>query len=140
FDTTGAAELTDYLTATIHGNGAAAVNRYATTLWEQRQDLRDVFPDIEGASAVAYLEWIRNFGRETGASIDLLLGETPDSNGDAPGTADGEAPSGTRPGVNVVGYISDERGVGEVARQILGSLDSRGIDAAPIDTPAVPGE
>jgi len=140
FDVGGAAELTDYLTATIHGTGEAAINRYATKVWEQRQDLRDIFPDIEGASAIAYLEWMREFGPETGASIDLLLG-SPQSNGDAPDTeAEDETRAGFKPGVNVVGYISDERGVGEVARQILGALDSRGIRATQIDTPAEPGQ
>ena len=55
--------LPAYLAATIHGSNEAAVNRYATALWESRQDLRDVFPDIEGASAVAYLEWMRRLRR-----------------------------------------------------------------------------
>jgi glycosyltransferase involved in cell wall biosynthesis/SAM-dependent methyltransferase len=137
FEESGAAELTDYLTATVHGTGEAAINRYATKVWERRQDLRDIFPDIEGASAVAYLEWMREFGPETGASLDVLLG-TPRSNGDGE-DGDVDEPA-IRPGVNVVGYISDERGVGEVARQILGALDSRGIGAAPIDTPAEPAE
>jgi 2-polyprenyl-3-methyl-5-hydroxy-6-metoxy-1,4-benzoquinol methylase/glycosyltransferase involved in cell wall biosynthesis len=137
FDVTGAAQLTDYLTATIHGTGEAAVNRYATKVWEGRQDLRDIFPDIDGASAIAYLEWMREFGGETGASLDTLLGVVPPSANGA--TADNGS-GGIQAGVNVVGYISDERGVGEVSRQILGALDSRGIAAAPIDTPAVPGE
>jgi glycosyltransferase involved in cell wall biosynthesis len=138
FDPDGACQLTEYLTATVHGNGEAAINRYATALWEQRQDLRDIFPDIEGASAIAYLEWMRNFGGETGMSVDMLLGPA-QSNGGNGETADDAVPA-MRSGVNVVGYITDERGVGEVARQVLGALDSRGIAAAPIDTPAVPGE
>ncbi|MBS1890750.1 MAG: methyltransferase domain-containing protein [Actinobacteria bacterium] len=141
FEESGAAELTDYLTATVHGTGEAAINRYGTKVWERRQDLRDIFPDIEGASAVAYLEWMREFGPETGASLDLLLG-SPRSNGDGADGDDGGdvEEAAIKAGVNVVGYISDERGVGEVARQILGALDSRGIDAAPIDTPAEPAE
>ncbi len=133
FDPRGAAELTEYLTATIHGTGEAAINRYATKVWGQRQDLRDIFPDIEGASAAAYLEWMGEFGPETGASLDVLLG-----NSGPNGSGDDDGETAVRPGVNVVGYISDERGVGEVARQILGALESRGIDAAEIDTPAEP--
>jgi glycosyltransferase involved in cell wall biosynthesis/SAM-dependent methyltransferase len=143
FDQAGAQELTDYLTSTVHGSGKAAINRYAITLWERRQDLRAVFPDIEGSSAAAYLEWMREFGDETGMSVDLLLGPPPQNGAGASGdgaTADeGEEP-GLKPGVNVVGYISDERGVGEVARQVLGALESREIAAAEIDTPAVPDQ
>ena len=139
FDQAGAGELTEYLTANIHGTDEASINRYATALWEQRQDLRDIFPDIEGASAIAYLDWMREFGGETGASIDLLLGSS-QSNGDGGAGSNEEDEVGLRSGVNVVGYISDERGVGEVARQMLSALELRGIEAAPIDTPAEPAE
>ncbi len=139
----GAESFTEYLTATIHGSDEAAINRYATALWESRQDLRDIFPDIEGASAIAYLEWMRNFGNETGMSVDLLLGAAPSNGaGVAGGTADDEEPEQERQvgGVNVVGYISSERGVGEAARQVLSALESSGIPAAAIDTPAEPSE
>lgn len=135
FADAGASSFTEYLTATIHGSEEAAVNRYATALWESRQDLRDIFPDIEGASAIAYLEWMRNFGGETGMSVDLLLSPA-HSNGDGPAEATNEPLAG----VNVVGYVSSERGVGEAARQVLTALDSRRIPAAAIDTPADPGE
>lgn len=138
FDEQGAAELTDYLAATVQGTGEAAINRYAAKVWEGRQDLRAIFPDIEGASAVAYLDWMREFGGETGASLDTLLGK-PHPNGGAPAAARPMAAPGGA-GVNVVGYISDERGVGEVSRQILGALEVRGIPSAAIDTPAVPGD
>lgn len=131
----GAERFTAYLTAPIHGSEEAPVNRYATALWESRQDLRDVFPDIEGASATAYLEWMRNFGGETGMSVEMLLGPAR-SNGSDPVAEEEER----REGVNVVGYISSERGVGEAARQVISALDSRRIPSASIDTPAEPGE
>jgi glycosyltransferase involved in cell wall biosynthesis/SAM-dependent methyltransferase len=150
FDPAGARELTDYLTATVHGTDEAPITRYATALWELRQDLRDIFPDIDGASAVAFTEWIHEFGDETGLSINLLLGpegRSSASSDASPATApapvaatNGGGPVALEQGVNVVGYISDERGVGEVARQILGALEARQIAASPIDTPAVPGE
>lgn len=40
-----------------------------------------------------------------------------------------------RPGVNVVGYLSDERGVGEAARQLLGALRNSEVPAAEVDAP-----
>ena len=133
----GAASFTEYLRAPIHGSDEVAINRYATKLWESRQDLRDIFPDIEGASAIAYLEWMRNFGDETGMSVEMLLGPATSNGGDP---VAGRAEMEQRAGVNVVGYISSERGVGEAARQVLSALDSRDIPAAAIDTPAEPGE
>jgi len=41
-----------------------------------------------------------------------------------------------KPGVNVVGYLSDERGVGEAARQLLTALRSSEIPVAEVDAPA----
>jgi glycosyltransferase involved in cell wall biosynthesis/SAM-dependent methyltransferase len=148
FDPAGARELTEYLTATVHGTPEAPITRYATALWERRQDLRDIFPDIDGASAAAFIDWIHEFGPETGLSVDLMLGQQ-GSNGGRPDRRPESAPEpaasasnrgAPEPGVNLVGYIADERGVGEVARQILGALEARQIAAAPIDTPAMPGE
>ena len=40
-----------------------------------------------------------------------------------------------RPGVNVVGYLSDERGVGEAARQLLSALRNSEVPVAEVDTP-----
>jgi glycosyltransferase involved in cell wall biosynthesis/SAM-dependent methyltransferase len=40
-----------------------------------------------------------------------------------------------RPGVNVVGYLGDERGVGEAARQLLAALRNSEVPAAEVDAP-----
>lgn len=47
-------------------------------------------------------------------------------------------PPRPRPGVNVVGYLSSERGVGEVARQITSALRGDDVPVAEIDAPAEP--
>lgn len=39
------------------------------------------------------------------------------------------------PGVNLIGYLSSERGLGEVARQILATLQAGGVATAPIEVP-----
>ena len=44
------------------------------------------------------------------------------------------------PGINVVGYLSSSRGVGEAARQVLAALEDGGVPTAEIDTPAAPDE
>ncbi len=43
-----------------------------------------------------------------------------------------------KPGVNVVGYVSSERGVGEVARQLAVALRDGDVPVAEIDAPAEP--
>jgi glycosyltransferase involved in cell wall biosynthesis/SAM-dependent methyltransferase len=45
-----------------------------------------------------------------------------------------------RSGVNVAGYLSSERGVGEVARQIVTALRGGGVDVAEVDSPDKPSK
>lgn len=140
FDPAGAARFAAYLAMPVHDSGDAPVSRYATALWESRADLRKSFPDLEGSSAAGYLDWIGRFGEETGLSVDLLLGGG--ANGGGPTGGADPAPAapqeGPAEGVNLVGYLSSERGVGEAARQLLRALESRGVPTQPIDTPAEP--
>lgn len=137
----GAREFGDYLTETVEGGGVATVTRYAASLWEGRDDLRAAYPNISGPDAAGFVRWLHEFGPETGVSPVLLLGggngiattgkaltEVPDLE-DAP-----DLPAG----VNVVGYVKSERGVGEAARQVIGALRSRGIATAEIDAPTDP--
>jgi glycosyltransferase involved in cell wall biosynthesis len=144
FTTADAARFAKYLRETVY-DGAAPVSRYATALWESRPDLRKSFPDIAADSAAAYLDWIRRFGAETGMSVELLLGTGRDNGSPAEGsTSDDDlaatASGAPTPGVNVVGYLSSERGVGEAARQVVSALASRTIPTAEIDSPAEPAE
>jgi len=137
FSEAGARHFGEYLTETVEGDEAAPVSRYAAALWEDRADLRGAYPDISGEGAAEFVRWLHEFGGETGVSQELL---TPGANGDVPAptvAAPAAAPELPR-GVNVVGYVSSERGVGEAARQVLTGLRSCGIAAAEIDTPAEP--
>jgi 2-polyprenyl-3-methyl-5-hydroxy-6-metoxy-1,4-benzoquinol methylase/glycosyltransferase involved in cell wall biosynthesis len=147
FEETGAGEFRDYLTETVEGGGAASVTRYAAALWEERSDLREAYPDISGEGAVVFVSWLREFGVETGVSPELLtVDANPNGASPAGAPAEGAAPDlpagpGELPsGVNVVGYVNSERGVGEAARQVLRALESREIAAAEIDTPAEPDQ
>jgi glycosyltransferase involved in cell wall biosynthesis len=143
FGEPGAREFRDYLTETVAGGGDTSVTRYAATLWEERPDLRAAYPDISGSGAAGFVDWLHAFGTETGVSGEFLFNST---NGGTPGEKAAPADPGAADpnsdahpaGVNVVGYISSERGVGEVARQVLRALDSRDIAAAEIDTPTDP--
>jgi glycosyltransferase involved in cell wall biosynthesis/2-polyprenyl-3-methyl-5-hydroxy-6-metoxy-1,4-benzoquinol methylase len=141
FEEAGARKFSDYLTEPVQGGGGTGVTRYAAALWEERSDLREAYPDIAGEDAAAFVRWLHEFGAETGVSPELL---TVDGNGQTGAVGDGgtaaDTPAKLPKGVNVLGYVSSERGVGEVARQVLWALDSRQIAAAVIDTPAVPDQ
>jgi glycosyltransferase involved in cell wall biosynthesis/SAM-dependent methyltransferase len=146
FDPTGAAKFQDYLTQTVAGSNGASIGRYASVLWESRPDLREAYPDLNGPAAAGFVQWLHDFGPETGVSQELLTpGETggvvaAPSGAPVPEEQPGPATPVPNPGVNVVGYVSSERGVGEAARQMLAALRSRHIPAAEIDTPTDPVE
>ncbi|HJZ36546.1 MAG TPA: glycosyltransferase, partial [Solirubrobacterales bacterium] len=144
FDPGGAAKFRRGLTETVAGSGDFKIGRFAAQIWEERDDLRRAYPDIDGADAAGFVDWLHEFGPETGAPPELLTPEDPTPRRTEQGAAT-EIPAPitapvTEAGVNVVGYLSSERGVGEVARQMLSALRSRGIAATGIDTPTEPGK
>lgn len=142
FDPVGAEKFKTYLTEIVTGDDNSPVSRYAAVLWESRPDLREAYPDLNGPAAAGFHRWLREYGPETGVSQELL---TPGEAAEAPSSAasattPNAATPVTAPGVNVVGYISSERGVGEAARQMLAALASRDIPATAIDAPTDPVE
>lgn len=133
FSRPGAEEFVDYLRESADGG---LVNRYAQALWDSRPDFRDVFPNIDGDRAREFVGWLRLTAHDTGVVVALLPDPPASSNGAV--TASGSRPTRPRRGVNLVGYLSSERGVGEAARQILAALRNGGTAVATIDAPAEP--
>lgn len=137
FTQQGAERFVSYLKDAEHpGFPNGSVNRYAKALWDSRPDFRKIFPNIKGQNGPAFMRWLRDTAGDTGISAELLPTTSPSTNGDAPRPNQPHI----EPGVNVVGYVSSERGVGEAARQIFASLQATGIAATTIDTPADPSE
>lgn len=140
FTELGAARFTSYLTdSESESNGHQLVNRYAQALWDTRPDFRDIFPNIDGDKGADFVSWLRDTARDTGISTALLPKAAQSENGQT-STPTPKKPTRTeaKPGVNIVGYISSERGVGEAARQMHTALISGGVPATTIDTPADP--
>jgi len=105
------------------------VNRYAQALWDTRPDFRLAFTSIEGEGGSAFVGWLRATAPDTGIAAELL------TDGPANGAAPVRKPPATKPGVNLVGYLDDERGVGETARQILTALRDADVPVSTIDAP-----
>ena len=110
------------------------INRYAQALWDTRPDFRKAFASIEGDGGAGFAGWLHATAPDTGV-IEPLLPAAPGPNG----ARLVRTPPPTEPGINVVGYLSSERGVGEVARQILAALEEGGVPSAAVDSPAEPG-
>lgn len=134
FEPAGAERFVSYLAEPASGG----LPRYARAVWDSRPDFRQIFPSIAGENGPAFVGWLRETAADTGIPTELLPPAPPSPHGQA--AAPGSKPPVTEPGINVVGYVSSERGVGEVARQIYAALQSGGIKATTIDSPADPAE
>jgi glycosyltransferase involved in cell wall biosynthesis/SAM-dependent methyltransferase len=136
FERGGAQHFVAYLTAVPEG---ARVSRYARGVRDSRRDLREAFPDVDGRDAAAFERWLVESADSLGISPRLLPGPR---GGPSPGTprrerdaAEKAGEAHGRFGVNLVGYLSSERGIGEVARQVDSALATRELPVARIDIP-----
>jgi glycosyltransferase involved in cell wall biosynthesis len=100
--------------------GAATISRYLQKLRFDEPELAKHFYDVRWISADDYLEWVRLHGwRESKIPHELR----------PPRQEPHEEHESERlaPGVNVVGYLRAELGIGEAARMLVRGIDSAGI-------------
>lgn len=91
----------------------------------QRIDLQRHFPDPEGADLVAYLEWIRHDGVvQERLPIALLPTDADMAAAREPWAT---PPDAVQPGLNIVGYLRAELGVGEAGRLLAAAAGHAGI-------------
>ncbi len=92
-----------------------AVSRYLFSTWQSRIDLQHAFPDLGGHDAQRLVDW---------AAVDSNhLAHTP------PALRLGGR-SGPLPGVNLVGYLEGEFGVGAAARMVGNIMRASGLPMA----------
>ncbi|NTW38263.1 MAG: glycosyltransferase [Cellulomonadaceae bacterium] len=117
-------ELLEWLGAPGPGGG---VGRYLRAVHAVRPDLQRAFPGVPGVDEEAYLAWVGQHAVADGFSgpaVTESLRRMPPTH-----------PAPPSPGVNVVGYLQGELGIGESARLTLSALD-----AVDVPTVAVPVE
>ena len=137
FEPAGEAAFAAALAAPAEVGGEFGINRYLATLHDMRGDLQAAFPDLHNpADGRGFVRWAHTIGRHEVPIPEALLppnGSGPAAPEPAPAPA---APSEAAPapelGVNVVGYLNSELGVGEVARQVIDALDAVSVPALPI--------
>ena len=98
---------------------ALKVSRYLQKVRLEESELSERFYDVRWVSADDYIDWVQAHGwRDNGIPHELRR-----SSGKAPSMAEGPAEHG----INVVGYLNAELGIGEAARMLL-----RGVETARI--------
>lgn len=128
FDPDCTEELAAWLVQPAADGADLGLGRYLAAIYRSRPDLQNAFPGVPGEHLDAFLRWARDHGRlEAGFSADLIdLALDAVGTGTAPAAADDEV----RAGVNVVGYLRAELGVGESARLMLSALAAGGVPHA----------
>lgn len=122
FDTDRSEQLATWLAQPAADGSDLGLGRYLESVYRSRPDLQAIYPGVPGEHVTAFLQWADEHGRHESAYspalIDLALGATGGGQAEPPGAALAVRP----PGVNVVGYLRGELGVGESARLMLDAL------------------
>ncbi len=127
------------------------ISRVLARVYQDRPDLRVLYPDLEGPGRAGLLRWAEEYGRREIPLLDPVAMNTNafSANGSTEPTAL-EAKLTTAGGgsstplsqgafgVNVVGYFRSEVGTGEAARQVVSALDAEQIPVMPIHGHTVP--
>jgi glycosyltransferase involved in cell wall biosynthesis len=98
-------------------------------IYKRRADLRETFPDVEGADRGRFLGWVHGFAeREFSIDPRMLLVDRVDSAATEPNPGTSTCASGIIAagalGVNLAGFFHSEKGVGEAARLVIRALEA----------------
>jgi glycosyltransferase involved in cell wall biosynthesis len=118
FDPATADEFLRWLTGPGPEPTRTRISRYVRAFYDERDDIAVQFPDLDGFNGIQLLEWVRRRGR---THAEVLPESVP------PPLAPPRRPASELPeGVNVVGYLRAEDGIGGVARSVVDVLDRLG--------------
>jgi len=122
FDPATADAFVNWLAAARPAGAETPISRYVRALYDERPDLAVQFPHLDGIHGVQLLEWLRRKGR---AHAEVLPEYVP-----PPLAPPRASAAGLPEGVNVVGYLHAEDGIGGVARSVLDVLARLGADVS----------
>lgn len=97
------------------------ISRYLRAVYLSRPDLSRAFPEVPGRDTAAFFRWAHDHGVSEIPIAPALL--PPEHWRMAPRRARWPRHAG----VNLVGFLDDARGIGEVARRIGTALDTVGV-------------
>ena len=129
FTPEGTREFLDWVNEPSGPGAAHGVTRLYQELWSERPDLKGAWPDLSGEDGRQLVRWAHEHGRHEFDLPEAVLSHAP-----PPPENEHEEDLG----VNVVGYLRAELGVGEAARQVINALDARGVPLVPVQGGEVP--
>lgn len=123
----------DWLRTPTEPGLAAGIGRYLEDLWHRRAHLNVTFPSMSGRYGRRYVEWVSTHGRYREAiPVELLPSIDGSEISDfGNGASGGLAERGSdKEGLNIVGYLNAELGVGQAARLVISGVEEAGIPFA----------
>lgn len=126
-------DLEAWALASVPAGDPLPVARYLAAVRAARPDLQQAFPRVPGPDAIRLARWATRSGvREPGHDAGLLRRAavaTTARRAAAPATA----PGGTSEGVNLIGYLAGELGLGVSARLVDSALQAVGVATSTLD-------
>ena len=118
-----------FLEQLVSAAGAAVtgISNAADAVMAQRPDLQAAFPSVRWSDRAPFIQWMWAHGLNEGDSSLALLPDFPRVVRSLAAT-DGERPFG----VNLVGYLSGELGLGVAARRMITAIEAAGIPCATV--------
>lgn len=127
FNPEGAEAFLRWLNAPSQWGGRHGVTRFMHDgIYTERPDVQREFWDLNGPDGAAFVSWFATQGRREHDLPEQLVPANPDNLQDAgsPQRTPKRRSAAKANGVNVVGYLTGEMGLGEVARQYISALQS----------------
>lgn len=118
FTKDGAEELVKFLREPAVRSTTPGLSRYLYEMYRERADLRAAFPDVLGADADRFIDWVQQ-DAQTGKLIPDAL-------------VPGAPRKPLERGVNLYGYVFAESGTGQIGRSIVAALKAAEIPYAVI--------
>ena len=107
----------------------------AYSWWQGRDDLRKAFPDVLGADARRYLDWVENDPWPAARTSEIVAALPPADDA----VVDDAAPAGTARrafGWSVIAHATSELGIGETGRRTANMVSRSGIPTELVAAPA----
>jgi glycosyltransferase involved in cell wall biosynthesis len=117
FDPADPAAFTRWLDEVV--TDGVPLTRYLLALYEDRADLRREFPHVPGPDSERFVGWLDRHARHENDYAVALIESGSQTARSAPAA---QQPGRRPPGLNVVGYLHGELGIGESARLMLRAL------------------